>query len=172
MGGDVKQIHLKILVFWGATMCKLFTQIYMASYPSSLELSGAFYECSYTTNNCRIFVAMTRNVAQGFSLVLQSARAKPASSVWVAHGLGCGTPQCYRKEGLVCSDLPFSWDWLPSWRRSFIWLQYQVRNRTGYILVSGGNGLPICRGLRSVWSRNCWGSFENIYACVTSVTRK
>jgi hypothetical protein len=35
----------------------------------------ALYECSHTINNRRVFVAMTRNVAQGFSLMLQSARA-------------------------------------------------------------------------------------------------
>jgi hypothetical protein len=41
IGGDVNQIHLKILVFWGVTMCKLFTQIYTAPYPRSLEYSSA-----------------------------------------------------------------------------------------------------------------------------------
>jgi hypothetical protein len=131
-----------------------------------------FYECWHTINNRRIFVSMTRSVAHGFSIMLQSSRAKPASCDRVAHGLGCGRPTCYRKEGLVCSDPPFSWDWVPSWRPSFIWLQYQVSNMTRYIPVSGGNKPAFFRGLRNVWSRNCWGSFENIYACVTNVIRK
>jgi hypothetical protein len=105
-----------------------------------------------------------------FSPTARRKHALAGSCLWVAHRLGCGWPSCCRKEGLVCLDLPFSWDWLPSWRPSFIWLQYQVSNKTG--CISDGNEQAICRGLRNALTRNCWDSFENTYACVTCVIRK